>query len=137
MPTVKLVDENTANPKVRAIFDDIKATRKIERIPNIWRALAANPDHLELCWSQVKAIMKPGKLDMMTKEIIAAAVSITNGCDYCINSHLAAAQKLGLDAEGMREVLAVVGLYNQFNKLVFGLQIEPDLFPKVEGESGA
>ncbi len=137
MPTVKLVDENTANPKVRAIFDDIKATRKIERIPNIWRALAANPDHLELCWSQVKAIMKPGKLDLMTKEIIAAAVSITNGCDYCINSHLAAAQKLGLDAEGMREVLAVVGLYNQFNKLVFGLQIEPDLFPKVEGESGA
>jgi uncharacterized peroxidase-related enzyme len=132
MPTVKLVDENTAPPKVRAIFDDIKATRKIERIPNIWRALAANPDHLELCWNQVKAIMKPGKLDLMTKEIIAAAVSITNGCDYCINSHLAAAQKLGLDADGMREVLAVVGLYNQFNKLVFGLQIEPDVFPKVE-----
>lgn len=132
MPTVKLVDENTTDPRVRAIFDDIKATKKIERVPNIWRALAANPDHLELCWNQNKAIMKPGKLDMMTKEIIAAAVSITNGCDYCINSHLAAAQKFGLDAEGMREVLAVVGLYNQFNKLVFGLQIEPDVFPKVE-----
>jgi len=132
MPTVKLIDENTANPKVRAIFEDIKAVKKIERIPNIWRALAANPDHLELCWNQVKAIMKPGVLDLKTKEIIAAAVSITNGCDYCINSHLAAAQKLGLDAEGMREVLAVVGLYNQFNKLVFGLQIEPDIFPKVE-----
>lgn len=132
MPTVKLVDENTTHPKVRAVFDDIKATKKIERIPNIWRALAANPDHLELCWTQVKTIMRPGKLDMMTKEIIAAAVSITNGCDYCINSHLAAAQKLGLDAEGMREVLAVVGLYNQFNKLVFGLQIEPDILPRVE-----
>jgi AhpD family alkylhydroperoxidase len=132
MPTVKLVDENTTQPKVRAIFADIKATKKIDRIPDIWRALAGNPDHLELCWLQVKTIMKPGKLDMMTKEIIAAAVSITNGCDYCINSHLAAAQKLGLDAEGMREVLAVVGLYNQFNKLVFGLQIEPDVFPKVE-----
>jgi AhpD family alkylhydroperoxidase len=131
IPTVKLVDENTKQPKIRAIFDDIKATKKIERIPNIWRALAANPEHLELCWHQVKSIMKPGKLDLMTKEIIAAAVSITNGCDYCINSHLAAAQKLGLDAEGMREVLAVVGLYNQFNKLVFGLQIEPDVFPKV------
>ena len=131
MPTVKLVDENTANPKVRAIFDDIKATKQIERIPNIWRALAANPDHLELCWLQVKTIMRPGKLDLKTKEIIAAAVSMTNGCDYCINSHLAAAQKLGLDDEGMREVLAVVGLYNQFNKLVFGLQIEPDIFPKV------
>jgi AhpD family alkylhydroperoxidase len=132
MPTVKLVDENTTHPKIRAIFDDIKATKKIERVPNIWRALAANPEHLELCWAQVKAIIKPGKLDLMTKEIIAAAVSISNGCDYCINSHLAAAQKLGLDAEGMREVLAVVGLYNQFNKLVFGLQIEPDVFPKVD-----
>ncbi len=132
MPTVKLVDENTTDPKVRAIFADIKATRKIERIPNIWRALAANPEHLELCWNQVKSIMRPGKLDLMTKEIIAAAVSITNGCDYCINSHLAAAQRLGLDAEGMGEVLAVVGLYNQFNKLVFGLQIDPDVLPKVE-----
>jgi AhpD family alkylhydroperoxidase len=132
MPTVKLVEENTTHPKIRAIFDDIKATKKIDRIPNIWRALAANPEHLELCWGQAKAIMQPGKLDLMTKEIIAAAVSITNGCDYCINSHLAAAQKLGLDAEGMREVLAVVGLYNQFNKLVFGLQIEPDVFPKVD-----
>jgi AhpD family alkylhydroperoxidase len=132
MPTVKLVDENTTNPRIRAVFDDIKATKKIERVPDIWRALAANPEHLELCWQQVKNIMKPGKLDLMTKEIIAAAVSISNGCDYCINSHLAAAQKLGLDAEGMREVLAVVGLYNQFNKLVFGLQIEPDVFPKVD-----
>jgi AhpD family alkylhydroperoxidase len=132
MPTVKLVDENTTNPKIRAIFEDIKATKKIDRVPNIWRALASNPDHLELCWQQVKAIMRPGKLDLKTKEIIAAAVSITNGCDYCINSHLAAAQKLGLDAEGMAEVLAVVGLYNQFNKLVFGLQIDPDVFPKVE-----
>jgi AhpD family alkylhydroperoxidase len=133
VPTVKLVDENTTDPKIRPIFDDIKATKKIERIPNIWRALAANPEHLALCWAQNKAIMKPGKLDLITKEIIAAAVSITNGCDYCINSHLAAAQKLGLDVEGMREVLAVVGLYNQFNKLVFGLQIEPDVFPKLEG----
>jgi len=134
MPTVKLVEENTTNARIRAVFDDIKVTRKIERIPNIWRALAANPEHLELCWQQVKAIMKPGKLDLMTKEIIAAAVSISNGCDYCVNSHLAAAQKLGLDAEGMREVLAVVGLYNQFNRLVWGLQIEPDVFPKVDAD---
>ncbi len=132
MPTVKLVDENTTDPRVRAVFDDIKAVRKVEHISAIWRALAANPDHLELCWAQVKAIMKPGVLDLKTKEMIAAAVSITNGCNYCINSHLAAAQKLGLDAEGMRELLAVVGLYNQFNKLVFGLQIEPDIFPKVD-----
>jgi alkylhydroperoxidase family enzyme len=82
MPTVKLVDENTTHPKIRAVFDDIKATKKIDRIPNIWRALAANPDHLEMCWQQVKTIMRPGKLDLLTKEIIATAVSITNGCDY-------------------------------------------------------
>jgi alkylhydroperoxidase family enzyme len=82
MPTVKLVDENTTNPKVRAIFDDIKATKKIDRIPNIWRGLAAHPEHLELCWQQVKAIMRPGKLDLLTKEVIAVAVSVTNSCDY-------------------------------------------------------
>jgi AhpD family alkylhydroperoxidase len=132
MPTVKLVDENTSNPKVRAIFDDIKAVKKIDRIPNIWRALAANPDHLEMCWNQVKTIMQPGKLDLLTKEIIAAAVSITNGCDYCINSHLAAVQRLGLDQDATRELLAVVGLYNQFNHLAFGLQVEPDVLPKIE-----
>ena len=133
MPTVKLVEKTTPEPKVRALFADIKATKKIDRVPNIWRALAATPDHLELCWQQNKAIMRDGKLNLLTKEIIAAAVSITNGCDYCINSHLAAVQKLGLDAEATRELLAVVGLYNQFNRLAFGLQIEPDVLPKVEG----
>jgi len=132
MPTVKLVDENTNHPKIRAVFDDIKATKKIDRVPNFWRALAAHPANLELCWTQAKAIMRPGKLDMTTKEIIALAVSITNSCRYCINSHLAAVQRLGLDAAGVGELLAVVGLYNQFNKLAEGLQIEPDIFPKVE-----
>src|SRR5436305_6702275 len=97
MPTVKLVDENTDDPRVRAVFTDIKATKKIDRVPNYWRALAAHPDHLEMCWTQAKAIMKPGKLDLLTKEIIALAVSITNSCRYCINSHTAAAQKLGMD----------------------------------------
>jgi alkylhydroperoxidase family enzyme len=82
MSTVKLVDENTNQPKVRAVFEDIKATKKIDRVPNIWRALATNPDHLELCWTRLKAIMKPGKIDLLTKEIIALAVSVTNGCPY-------------------------------------------------------
>ena len=80
--TVRLVDENTDHPKVRAVFDDIKATKKIDRVPNIWRALATHPEHLELCWSRLKAIMRPGKLDLLTKEIIALAVSVTNGCSY-------------------------------------------------------
>jgi AhpD family alkylhydroperoxidase len=130
MSTVKLVDEHTDNPKVRAVFEDIKATKKIDRVPNIWRALATHPEHLELCWTRLKAIMSPGKLDVLTKEIIALAVSATNGCTYCINSHTAAVQKLGLDLEGYSEVLAVVGLYNQMNKLADALQVEPDITPK-------
>ena len=130
MSTVNLVDESTTNPRVRAVFDDIKATKKIERVPNIWRALATNPEHLELCWTRLKAIMKPGKLDMLTKEIIALAVSVTNSCRYCINSHTAAVQKLGLDNEALGEVMAVVGLYNQMNKLSDAYQVEPDILPK-------
>jgi AhpD family alkylhydroperoxidase len=129
MPTVKLADDPVADPRVRAVFDDIKATKKIDRVPNFWRALAAHPEHLELCWTRAKAIMRPGKLDARTKEIIALAVSITNSCRYCINSHTTALQKLGLDAESYGELLAVVGLYNQFNKLVDGLQVDPDLIP--------
>jgi alkylhydroperoxidase family enzyme len=82
MSTVKLVDENTDNPKVRAVFEDIKGTKKIDRVPNIWRALATHPEHLELCWTRLKAIMRPGKIDLLTKEIIALAVSVTNGCPY-------------------------------------------------------
>lgn len=132
MPTVKLVDENTTQPKVKAVFADIKATKKIDRVPNVWRALATNPDHLELCWTRLKAIMQPGKVDLLTKEIIALAVSATNGCNYCINSHTAAVKKLGLDNEGLGEVLAVVGLFNQMNKLADAYQVEPDILPPVE-----
>jgi AhpD family alkylhydroperoxidase len=132
MSTVKLVDENTRDPRVRAIFDDIKTTKQIDRVPNIWRALAAHPEHLELCWTRLKAIMRAGKVDMLTKEIIALAVSITNGCTYCINSHTAAVQKLGLSHEGLGEVLAVVGLYNQMNRLADAFQIEADILPKIE-----
>lgn len=130
MPIVKLVDENTADPRIRKVFDDIKATKKIERIPNIWRALASHPEHLELCWSRLKAIMQPGKVDLLTKEIVALAVSITNSCKYCINSHTAATQKLGLSNEQLGEVLAVVGLFNQMNKLADAYQIEPDILPE-------
>src|SRR5947207_6408878 len=130
MATVRLVDENSSHPIVRRVFDDIKATKKIDRVPNIWRALATNPEHLELCWTRLKAIMRPGRLDMLTKEIIALAVSVTNSCRYCINSHTAAVQKLGLDDEGLAEVLAVVGLYNQMNKLADAYQVEPDIRPE-------
>src|SRR5947209_15981768 len=131
MSTVRLVEETATDPKVKAIFDDIKDTKKIDRVPDIWRALATHPEHLELCWTRLKAIMQPGKkIDLLTKEIIALAVSATNNCAYCINSHTAAVQKLGLDNEGLAEVLAVVGLYNQMNCLANAYQVEPDILPK-------
>jgi alkylhydroperoxidase family enzyme len=82
MALVKLIDETAATGKVKAIFEDIKATKGIDRVPNIWRALANHPDHLEVTWQKLKTIMRPGKLDLLTKEIIALSVSITNGCEY-------------------------------------------------------
>ena len=130
MPIVELVEENTDHPIVKRVFADIKATKKIDRVPNIWRALATHPEHLELCWTRLKAIMQPGKVDLLTKEIIALAVSVTNGCVYCINSHTAAVQKLGLDDTGLGEVLTVVGLFNQMNKLADAYQVEPDILPE-------
>src|SRR6266446_9024675 len=107
MPTVKLVEENTAKGRIKEIFDDIKAVKKIDFVPNFWRALAAHPDNLERAWNQGKAIMKDGKVSLLVKEIVALAVSATNSCRYCINSHTAACLKLGLDQEGLGEVLAV------------------------------
>jgi AhpD family alkylhydroperoxidase len=130
MATVKLVEEGCTNPIVARVFADIKATKKIDFVPNIWRALASHPEHLELCWTRLKAIMQPGQVDLLTKEIVALAVSVTNSCRYCINSHTAAAQKLGLSAEALGEVLAVVGLYNQMNKLADAYQVEPDILPE-------
>ena len=130
MPTVKLVDENDSHPVIREVFADIKATKKIDFVPAIWRALATHPEHLRLCWTRLKAIMQPGKVDLLTKEIIALAVSVTNSCRYCVNSHTAAAQKLGLDTEMLGEVLAVVGLFNAMNKLADAYQVEPDILPE-------
>lgn len=132
MPTVKLVEEKAASPRVRAVFDDIKATKKIDFVPNFWRALAAHPDNLERAWAQAKPIMRDGKVSLLIKEIVALAVSVTNSCRYCINSHTAASLKLGLDQDGLGEVLAVIGLYNQFNKMADAFQIDPDILPKVE-----
>lgn len=133
--TVRLVEESEATGKVAVVFDDIKATKKLEAVPNFWRALATNPDHLELVWSRLKAIMHPealgrtSRLDPLTREIIALAVSATNGCAYCVNSHTAAVRKLGLDVEALGEVMAVVGLFNTTNSLADGYQVEPDIFP--------
>lgn len=133
--TVRLVEESEAAGKVAAIFDDVKATKGLESVPAFWRALATNPDQLDLVWSRLKAVMHPeslgksGRLDPLTREIIALAVSATNGCAYCVNSHTAAVLKLGLGVEGLGEVLAVVGLFNTTNALADGYQVQPDVFP--------
>jgi AhpD family alkylhydroperoxidase len=136
--TVRLVEEDAAGGKVREIFDDIKRTKGIDFVPRLWRALATCPDQLELVWQQLKALMHPeaagrkSKLDARTREIIALAVSATNGCSYCVNSHTAALKKLGADTETLGEILAIAGLFNQTNALADGYQIEPDVLPPLD-----
>jgi AhpD family alkylhydroperoxidase len=133
--TVAPVEEAAASPRVAAIFDDIKRTKNIGFVPNFWRVLATNPDQLELIWTRLKALMHPeaagrtSPLDPLTRELIALAVSATNGCRYCVNSHTAAARKLGLSVEALGEVLAIVSLFNSTNALAEGYQIEPDVLP--------
>jgi AhpD family alkylhydroperoxidase len=136
--TVRPVAESEAKGQVAAIFNDIKATKKLDAVPNFWRVLAANPDHLEMVWTRLKALMHPEavgrqvKLEPTVREIIALAVSATNGCAYCINSHTAALRKLGMNAETLGEVLAIVGLFNTTNKLADGYQVVPDVLPPVD-----
>ncbi len=132
MPTVKLVEYEDAGPEVRAIYDDIKATRNTEYINNFWKALATHPPTLARVWRDLKEVMAPGRLDPLTKEMIAIAVSATTGCAYCINSHTAAAKRLGMDNEMLGELLAVVGMFNTTNKLAEAYQVEADVFPPLE-----
>ena len=134
--TVTPVAEEAAAGKVAVIYDDIRKTKGLDRVPNFWRVLATNPDHLELVWTRLKALMHPeaagrsSPLDPATREIIALAVSATNGCAYCVNSHTAALRKLGMSVEALGEVLAIVGLFNSTNALADGYQVEPDVLPE-------
>ena len=126
MSVFKSTNQNKAKGKVKKIFEDIKKSRKITKIPNFWKSLAHNPDKLERTWNSVKQIMKKGALDPITKELIYVAVSITNSCDYCIRSHTTAAKKKGATDQMIKEMIDVVGLANQNNKLVAGYQVEVD-----------
>ena len=126
MPTVKPVEYDEASPEVRAVYDDIMATRKTDWINNFWKALAAHPPTLKRTWESVKEVMAPGALDALTKEMIYLAVSVTNDCTYCINSHTAAARKAGLSEEMLAELVAVVGMANETNRLSCGFQVEVD-----------
>jgi AhpD family alkylhydroperoxidase len=126
MATVPLVQYEEVTPEVRAVFDDIKRTRQVEDVNNFWKALANHPETLKRTWEQVREVMRPGALDEMTKEMIYAAVSIANNCDYCIHSHTAAAFKKGMTEAQYRELIAVVATAHQTNALANGFKIPVD-----------
>ena len=126
MPIFKSIEENNAKGKVKEIYDEIKTTRQIAEVPNFWKMLANDPNELDRTWNSLKEIMKKGALDPVTKELIYVAVSITNGCEYCIKSHSAAAKKKGATDQMLKEMFAVVGLANKNNKLVDSYQVEVD-----------
>ncbi|SRR5258706_8665461 len=126
MATLGLIEYADASPEVRAVYDDIMATRKVDWINNFWKALAHDPATLRRTWESIKQIMAPGALDAVTKEMLYLAVSATNQCGYCIASHTAAARKAGMTDAQFAEVMAVVGMANETNRLASGYQVEID-----------
>ena len=130
MPIFKTISEKQAKGKVKKIFNEIKRVRKIKKIPNFWKTLANNPETLERTWTSLQQVMKKGALDPMIKELIYVAVSITNNCEYCIKSHSLAAKKKGATNAMLNEMIAVVGMANETNKLDEGYQVEVDEFLK-------
>lgn len=126
MSTFGLIEYNDANPEVKAIYDDILTTRKTDYINNFWKAIAHDPALMKRTWEGLKAIMGPGALDPLTKELLYIAVSVTNNCQYCIASHTASAFTKGMTADMFKELQAVVGMANATNKLVTGYQVSLD-----------
>lgn len=123
---VPLIDDAEASPEVRAVYDDIRATRGTDFINNFWRALANEPATLKRTWESLKQVMAPGALDPLTKELIYLAVSASNGCAYCITSHGAAARRQGMTREMLGELMAVVGMANETNALANGYCVPVD-----------
>ena len=126
MATLGLVEYPDAPPEVRAVYDDIMATRQTKWINNFWKALAHDPATLRRTWESVKQIMSPGALDPLTKEMLYVAISATNQCAYCIASHTAAARKAGMTDAMFAELMSVVGMANETNRLASGYQVEID-----------
>jgi AhpD family alkylhydroperoxidase len=126
MATLGLIEYRDATPDVRAVYDDIMATRGVDRVNNFWKAIAHDPATLRRTWDAVKQTMGPGALDALTKEMLYLAVSTTNQCGYCIASHTAAARKQGMTDSMLAELMAVVGLANATNRLASGYQVEID-----------
>lgn len=126
MATLGFIEYRDASPEVRAIYDDIMAARNTDWINNFWKALAHDPSTLRRTWESVKIIMAPGALDARTKEMIYLAISATNQCSYCIASHTAAARKAGMTDSQLAELMAIVGMANETNRLASGYQVEID-----------
>ena len=126
MATLRVIEYQDASPEVREVYDDIMETRHTDWINNFWKALAHDPTTLRRTWSSVKEIMAPGALDAVTKEMIYLAVSATNQCGYCIASHTAGARKAGMSDAMLAELMAVVGMANETNRLASGYQVEID-----------
>ena len=130
MTIFKTIDEKKASGKVKKVFDHIKKERKIKNIPNFWKTIVNDPETLERTWNSLREVMKKGALDPLTKEMIYIAVSMTNSCEYCIRSHTAAARKKGMSDKMLKEMIAVVGMANETNRLVESYQVEVDDFLK-------
>ena len=126
MSLVTLIEYADAPQEVRSVYDDIMKTRGTDWINNFWKALANNPAELKRVWANVKQVMAPGALDPLVKEMVYLAVSVTNGCEYCTYSHNAAARKKGMSEAMFMELMAVVGLANETNRLADGLRIDVD-----------
>lgn len=126
MATINLIEYADASAEVRAIYDDIRAFRKTDFINNFWRALANDPAQLRRTWEGIKAVMAPGALDPLTKELIYIAVSVANSCEYCIHSHTAAARAKGMTEEQFAELMAVIGMAHSTNGLVTTMQVAVD-----------
>jgi AhpD family alkylhydroperoxidase len=124
--TLGLIEYQDASAEVREVYDDIMATRKTDWINNFWKALAHDPATLRRTWKSIKEIMAPGALDSLTKEMLYVAVSVSNQCGYCIASHTAAARKAGMTDAMFQELMAVVGMANETNRLASGYQVEID-----------
>jgi len=126
MAAIRLIEYEDASPEVRAVYDDIMTTRKVDAVNNFWKAIANDPATLRRTWESLKQIMQPGALDPLTKELLYIAVSVSNGCGYCIASHTAAARKRGMTDDIFHELMAVIGMASETNRLTTGYQVEID-----------
>ena len=130
MSIFKVISEKNAKGKVKKIFNEIKTKRQISKIPNFWKTIANDPNTLERTWESLQQVMQKGSLNPLTKEMIYIAVSMTNSCEYCIRSHIIAAKKKGMTNNMLKELIAIVGMANETNRLVESYQVKVDNYLK-------